>query len=465
LTGFSNFTDIQANLPGVNVGTLDWGDYDQDGDLDLLLCGSMGTVHNSITQVFRNEHGFFTDINATLPGVLRGFANWLDIDSDGFLDIILGGFMDYPGRAVKLFKNVNGNYFTEIPEADLPALAYVSFSAGDYNNDGYPDFILSGINENNDTLTALYRNCYGPDTVFMNTLPSVPINLLATQTPAGVNLQWDKSTDNTTPQNTLSYNIFVSHYPDSLFVVSPMADLATGFRKIPQSGNTSLNNFWHIDSLQPGTYYWSVQVIDNSFAGSPFAPVQTFTIGSPIPASVTISGDSVGNGETSCFNATQTITVAGNGTSFVVQPGGSATIIAGQNIIFLPSVQVEEGGYVHGYITTSGEYCLQTTPPMVKSGSVEGNPEITTTGSEQPGEMTVKAWPNPTPGIISLFVAAPGSEQVQVNVLNLFGEKVYARAITVNENHTLSLENLPPGIYLIRVVRGTNSTVLKAIRN
>jgi hypothetical protein len=112
----------------------------------------------------------------------------------------------------------------------------------------------------------------------VNTPPSVPANLHATQTLSGVNLQWDKSTDNSTHANTLSYNLFISRYPDSLFIMSPMAELATGLRKIPQPGNTSLDNFWHIDSLLPGLYYWSVQAIDNSYAGGPFAPIQTFYV-------------------------------------------------------------------------------------------------------------------------------------------------------------------------------------------
>ncbi|MEI6883567.1 MAG: C10 family peptidase [Bacteroidota bacterium] len=278
------FTDIQANLPGVNVGTLDWGDYDRDGDLDLLLCGSTGTISTLITKVYRNDGGNFNEA-ASFPGVAQGFAKWIDVNADGFPDVILGGFMDYPGRAVILFININGQYFAEIPGADLPDLAYVSFAAGDYNNDGYPDFILSGLTETNAEFTAIYRNCFGSDTVMVNTPPSVPTSLHTIQTPAGMILQWDKSVDSSTPQNTLSYNILVSRYPDSLFVASPMADPENGFRKIPRQGNTCLNNFWRIDSLALGRYYWTVQAIDNSFSASHFAALDSFDIHPPVQLS------------------------------------------------------------------------------------------------------------------------------------------------------------------------------------
>jgi hypothetical protein len=43
-------------------------------------------------------------------------------------------------------------------------------------------------------------------------------------------------------------------------------------------GNVYQNTGWWLLNLLPGTYYWSVQAIDNSFAGGPFAPEQTFVV-------------------------------------------------------------------------------------------------------------------------------------------------------------------------------------------
>ncbi|MEI7983852.1 MAG: hypothetical protein WCI71_19555, partial [Bacteroidota bacterium] len=47
-----------------------------------------------------------------------------------------------------------------------------------------------------------------------------------------------------------------------------------------------------------------------------------------VPAQTLVTGV-VAGGETRCFNATQTITVAGNQGNFVVQPGGKVTLVAG----------------------------------------------------------------------------------------------------------------------------------------
>ncbi len=79
-----------------------------------------------------------------------------------------------------------------------------------------------------------------------------------------------------------------------------------------------------------------------------------------IPAIVSLENVSMGSGQNSCFNAAQTIYIAGNGTTFSVQSGGSAMMIAGHNILYRPSTHIASGAYMHGYITTNGQYCVFT---------------------------------------------------------------------------------------------------------
>ena len=45
--------DIAAGLTGVHICSLAWGDYDNDGDVDLALSGFDGAVRVSI--VYRND--------------------------------------------------------------------------------------------------------------------------------------------------------------------------------------------------------------------------------------------------------------------------------------------------------------------------------------------------------------------------------------------------------------------------
>ena len=84
------FTDIGAELTGVLGGQISWGDYDNDGDLDLAIAGR-DTVSTDVSKIYRNDGGgVFTDIEAALTGV-SGSVSWGDYDNDGDLDLALAG--------------------------------------------------------------------------------------------------------------------------------------------------------------------------------------------------------------------------------------------------------------------------------------------------------------------------------------------------------------------------------------
>ena len=58
------------------------------------------------------------------------------------------------------------------------------------------------------------------------------------------------------------------------------ADPTNGLRRVSAMGNLQhgLTAELEFADLPAGNYYWSVQAVDNAFAGSPFAPEQTFAV-------------------------------------------------------------------------------------------------------------------------------------------------------------------------------------------
>ncbi|MBI5008099.1 MAG: hypothetical protein HZB98_00245 [Bacteroidia bacterium] len=59
----------------------------------------------------------------------------------------------------------------------------------------------------------------------------------------------------------------------------------------PGMGNVYKNTSWFLKDLSPGTYYWSVQTVDNSGLASPFSTEKTFTILEPLTlSSVLVNG-------------------------------------------------------------------------------------------------------------------------------------------------------------------------------
>ena len=82
------FAAIAAGLEGVAGSSVAWGDYDNDGDLDILLAGGSG--YHDISRVYRNDGGSFMDIAAGLAGGWGSSVAWGDYDNDGDLDILSG---------------------------------------------------------------------------------------------------------------------------------------------------------------------------------------------------------------------------------------------------------------------------------------------------------------------------------------------------------------------------------------
>ena len=129
----------------VASGAVTWGDYDNDGDLDLLVNGQNGgTGPLAVTTIVRNDGlGVFTEISSAVPGVV-GVARWIDYDGDGWLDVITIGFgVTMTGDSTRLFHNDTNGTFTEIP-SNLTGFVASDISVVDFDNDGDMDFFITG---------------------------------------------------------------------------------------------------------------------------------------------------------------------------------------------------------------------------------------------------------------------------------------------------------------------------------
>ncbi len=173
---FGRFRDIKAGLYGVYVGSVAWGDYDNDGDLDILLTGQ-SEITMPFSLIYRNDGGSFTDVGIWLTGVRYGSSVWGDYDNDGDLDILLTGKDDGETPISLIYRNDAG-VFTDIG-AGLPGVYVSSVAWGDYDNDGDLDILLTGKNDGETPISLIYRNDAGVFTDIGAGLPGVCIGSVA----------------------------------------------------------------------------------------------------------------------------------------------------------------------------------------------------------------------------------------------------------------------------------------------
>jgi hypothetical protein len=78
--------DLSDQLTDIFNGDVLWGDYDGDGDLDILITGS--TLNGSVTEIYKNEGSNHAALNLGLFNLENSSASWCDFDSDNDLDIL-----------------------------------------------------------------------------------------------------------------------------------------------------------------------------------------------------------------------------------------------------------------------------------------------------------------------------------------------------------------------------------------
>jgi hypothetical protein len=346
VNGQWQFTDINAGLMNLGVSCIAWGDYNNDGLLDILVGGNdflpPGIWH---MKVYRNDgvgpngQWQFTDIGADLPTVnCWGPHNfgWGDFNNDGQLDIVLAGEYNdgdpYDGHSITAVYINNNGVFSE-DNSEL--LGITAASWGDYDGDGKLDILSTGFVDMglNYIQIPIRTQIYHNNVLTANTTPNPPSasSLQATVTGQDVVLSWQKGSDNQTPQNGLYYNIFVGTGPNLGNTLSPMSAILGGLRRVAAIGGQNQNTSWSLKNLPNGTYYWGVQSIDTALAGSSFASGGTFIVGGGVTYTIQgqirlANGTGIDDITVTATGRPSTTTTGGGYYSFVVPLGWSGYI-------------------------------------------------------------------------------------------------------------------------------------------
>jgi hypothetical protein len=134
--------------------TAAWGDYDQDGLVDIYICNSDGDFRNFMYHNDGNNN--FSKINAgsqVSDAYSSRCINWTDIDADGDLDLFV---TNENNQNENIYRNDGSNSFVKLTNNALVTnlSSTMSSSWGDYDSDGDLDVFLA----NDRSVNALFRN-------------------------------------------------------------------------------------------------------------------------------------------------------------------------------------------------------------------------------------------------------------------------------------------------------------------
>jgi len=147
--GDETFTDVAQNAGIISPGSFTtdacFGDFDDDGDLDLVLSNkNKGNILFTNKRQGRFEN--ITEISGLINSASGGYVTAGDYNNDGYLDLFIASGEE---GVFELYKNKGDGSF-EIDNRSASAFELINHVKGhdvkffDFDNDGHEDLIISG---------------------------------------------------------------------------------------------------------------------------------------------------------------------------------------------------------------------------------------------------------------------------------------------------------------------------------
>lgn len=215
-----------------------------------------------------------------------------------------------------------------------------------------------------------------------------------------------------------------------------------------------------------GTLSYSIGQADylvfSSTAGSMnFGLQHTWDAGGfEVPDINEVQNETIAMNDVMCYDATQTVILAGDGTYFTVEDGGYVEIIAGENILFRDGSVIESGGHLHAWITMDETYCSNTETILTAAyEEIEINAEMMVLE-----EAFFIIYPNPGSGTFTLeFLVDIEAVNMRIEIYSMQGKLIYKDEGPASGKQEFSLKNYQPGFYILHAIVGEKTGVGKVI--
>ena len=442
----SSFSSIDTSIVSSQLGhseTAAWGDYNNDGLLDLYVTNSSGLKNNFFYENLGSGH--FLAVTGTDPVTDNFFsrcANWIDYDRDGDQDLFVANENIQQNN---LYRNDGGLSFTKITGDTIVSGNPNSMSSswGDFDNDGDFDLFVANYQQHN----QMFENDGSG-------------NFSAVSGPWSTEVGCSFSSSFTDYDNDGNLDIFVTNgycasnlnnylyknNGDGTFskdTIEPMStDLGGSFGCA--WGDYDNNGFMDLvvanwqGEIQPNYLYrndgngnnWLKLKLEGTVSNRS-------AIGTIVRCKAIIDGDTIWQ-----MREVSSQTGYCSQNSLVVHFGlKDATSIDSLQVIWPSGITQDFGS-----LGTNQFYTL------IENGS------IGITGMTNPLEdkKSIKVFPNPSDGAFTIEIPVLKGENVKIEIFDITGVRVLSRQLDINSNNKLLIKQnlgskIPEGIYTIVV--------------
>ena len=273
-------------ISGIKAGAFHFADLDADGDLDLIMSGWNKIEGNLVTYILENEPlGTFSLASGQINfAVAYGTIDAIDLNLDGLQDIVISGADNvsiYSGRVHSLsgrvYLNSGDGTFDEIKQLDGARSAKFV----DVDQDGIPDLVSNGTTEIGNA-DSTFSNVYLNTNSGNNQDPEAPNALTAFAVSTRAIFSWGAGSDDIDEPTGLSYNIRIGTSSGG----SELMSSAVPFN----SSNVGRRLIREFNEIPHGTYYWAVQTVDGSGNTSEWSQQDTLFIARLVASTQSLPG-------------------------------------------------------------------------------------------------------------------------------------------------------------------------------